>query len=455
MAVDYPASYKSATRGMKLVDTVTKRRLGRTLIAQLYGQAVIIVCQLALVPVLLWGWGTERYGSWLILTAVPTFLTFSDFGFTFVAKNEMVMAVAAHNRPLAQTVFQSILAMLCFIVPAMIAISAITLVEIDPSRSLSTAIISAFDARIVLFAFICNVLLYQFFLLICAGIRAENKPATETVLAATARLFESTAIGVAAVSGGGLTVAALAALFTRIIFLCVAYGWLRRVTPWLSLGFSMASRREIRRLAHPALAYMLVPMGQALLIQGPIIVLGALSGPLAVVIFSTTRTLTRLGTAATNMFNNTFVAEYSTLAGKTAFDSFHHLRTIQMRISLVLIVIYVITLTLVSRPIMNIFTHGKVAVLQPLFFVMTLAVAAEMFWSAQFTPLVAVNRHKAVTYSLAALSVIGFGLCYASVSMFGIIGASITLLLVHITIVGVCALTTAQTSLKRKAHNAA
>jgi hypothetical protein len=60
----------------------------------MYNQVVVIGVQILLVPILLHGWGIERYGVWLLLSSIPTYLTFSDFGFTFIAKNEMTMKVA-------------------------------------------------------------------------------------------------------------------------------------------------------------------------------------------------------------------------------------------------------------------------------------------------------------------------------------------------------------------------
>lgn len=421
-----------------MIDIVTRKRLGRTLSAQLYSQVVTIACQLGLVPLLLWAWGAERYGAWLVLTAVPTFLTFSDFGFTFVAKNEMVIAVAAGDRDRALGTFQSIFGLLNIVAP-LIALGAVGLVfGFDPNQMLSVHGVALGQTRWILLAFTINVLSYQYFLLVCAGIRAENRPATESIWAATSRLSESVLFGVSAFFSRDLAIAATLGLVSRLVFLLAAYISLRRLSPWLSFGRKAASRREIVRLAHPAFAYMLVPIGQAVLIQGPVVVLGKLAGPLAVVTFSTSRTLARVGTSVTNMFNNTFVAEYSATAGRGDMERFYHLRRIQLLISVVLIVGYVVSLLVLANPLMRLFTHGKVAIVQPFFAVMSLAVAAEMFWSAQFTSISAVNRHKTVTYCLAGFSLAGIVACYAVVPLLGILGAAVDLLVVHLAMVLAC-----------------
>ncbi len=70
------------------------RRVGFTSAPQIYNQVINLGVQIALVPIFLHAWGAERYGVWLLLSAIPTYLTFSDFGFTLSAKNEMTIKAA-------------------------------------------------------------------------------------------------------------------------------------------------------------------------------------------------------------------------------------------------------------------------------------------------------------------------------------------------------------------------
>jgi hypothetical protein len=67
------------------------RRVGFSFGAQIYSQIVNIGVQIMLVPILLHAWGAQAYAVWLLLSAVPTYLMFSDFGFTLSAKNEMTI----------------------------------------------------------------------------------------------------------------------------------------------------------------------------------------------------------------------------------------------------------------------------------------------------------------------------------------------------------------------------
>ncbi|MDF8334998.1 lipopolysaccharide biosynthesis protein [Novosphingobium cyanobacteriorum] len=421
-----------------MVRFAANKRLGRSLLAQIYSQAVTIVCQLALVPLLLGVWGPERYGAWLVLAAVPTFLTFSDFGFTFVAKNEMTIAVSSGRKDIALETFQSVFSLINVIMPFLILAIILSILSFDLSRTLNISISSETEIKIATFEMVVNVILYQYFLLICAGVRCENRPATEAVLAATSRLAESVAYGVAAIFSHNFAVIAFFGLASRVTFIAISYVQMKRLSPWLKLGTRSASLQEVRRLAKPALAYMLVPISQAVLIQGPVVLLGAVKGPLMVVVFSTTRTLVRVGTSAANMFNNAFVAEYSSLAGNGDTRSFFNLYKFHAIVAVSLVGFYSLSMVLLGPLVLKLFTHGKVEFVHPFAELMLCAVALEMIWTSLFTPLSSINRHVLVTYILALLSLLGMLMSFAAAPKFGINGVAAILVAVNVGMVMVC-----------------
>jgi O-antigen/teichoic acid export membrane protein len=149
-----------------------RKRFARSFLAQIYAQASGILIQLALVPVLIHAWGTTLYGTWLLLTAVPFYLTFSDFGFTFIAKNEMVMAVAAGDRAAAVRTFQSVFVMLSCAIPVVFLAMAGPPFLLDLSRLLSLHGYPNDQARKVFAVLVLNVALYQYLPKRCSPRRA-------------------------------------------------------------------------------------------------------------------------------------------------------------------------------------------------------------------------------------------------------------------------------------------
>lgn len=413
------------------LDRATTRRLGRTLSAQAYGQAVTMAVQIALVPLLLHAWGVRTYGAWLILSAVPFYLTFSDFGFTYVAKNAMVMAVAGGRRDEAVRIFHSIFALLCLAAPLLLALTAAIVILGDVPRWLSLEAAAPATVQATLLLLVINVLLYQFFLLVCAGIRSENRPASEATWAASARLLEGTAVAAAALTGGGLVAAAAAMVAARLLALFAAYRWLRRLSSWLRLGFRAADRATLGHLWRPALAYMLLPLAQAMLIQGPVLIVGGALGAAATVVFSTTRTIARVGMAAINMINNSVTSEYAALAGAGKGGSAARLLRVQAIVTLAMVAGYAIVILVAAPVVLPLLTNGAVQAAYPFLPLLVAAVAAEMLWSALFTPIAAVNRHGTITMIFLVLSVMAIIAASLLAATYGLNGVAAAVLLAH------------------------
>ena len=94
---------------------------------------------------------------------------------------------------------------------------------------------------------------------------------------------------------------------------------------------------------------MAMPVAQALLIQGPVLIVGGALGAVAVVVFSTSRTVARLGTAAIDMINNSVVSEYSALAGTGSDAGFARLFRMQIAATALVTLGYAIVVLIERR----------------------------------------------------------------------------------------------------------
>ncbi|MGY2933669.1 O-antigen/teichoic acid export membrane protein [Bradyrhizobium sp. GM6.1] len=128
---------------------------------------------------------------------------------------------------------------------------------------------------------------------------------------------------------------------------------------------------------------MLVSIAQALTIQGPVVIIGLIGTPMQVVIFSTSRTLARLGASAMNMANFALTPEYSRLFGMGRFQQFGRMIRIHMAGAVAVTIAYIAVLNVGGDMLLAIWTHQRVAAEQPFLLVLLLTVAFEMFWRAQ------------------------------------------------------------------------
>ena len=427
------------------------RSLHRNLTAQLYSQAVTFAVQLGTVPFLISAWGVERFGVWLLLTAIPTYLAFSDFGFTFIAKNDMAIRVARGDREGALETFQSIFVLLVILCLGIGAALFIALAMTPLGRIFDLGHETATDARNVLGLQFASVLLYQFFQLFCAGVRCEGRVATETLIAATARLGDAVIVVAVALAGGGLAAAAVAGLVLRIGTVLGLRLWLGRQAPWLRLDLAHATRVRLTELAGPSLSYMLVPISTALLIQAPLILLGAVATPSAVALFGVTRTVSRLGMSAANMVNFAFAPEYSFSLGRSDITRFRRDLRLHTLIALAGTVLFLVA-GIVFGPLgVRLLSSGHITPETDLVRLMMVGVALEMLWSAALAPLIALNAHKSVAAILMLLSLTFVGLGALAPSELGLASA---VALVHAAMLVVTGIAMSRTLSRLRARQA-
>lgn len=414
----------------------SRKRVALTFTAQIYNQLITLGVQLMLVPVLLHNWGIEKYGVWLILSAIPTYLVFADFGFTLSAKNDLTLSVARGDHDAALRTYQSTFAMLNGIVAIVLVILAGALWFADISGLFSLGTIPPRTAKQVLFLLSMNLILSQNQQLFTGGLRAIGRPAEEVIWNASARLGEGLVTAVAATQSDEILVAAIAIIATRLLFLFIVLARLSWLASWLKLGFAQVKATEISRLAAPSLAFLAQSFAQIVLIQGPIIVLGNLTTPVEVATFSTCRTLVRLGTTGSNFINASLLPEYTRLysTNRSAMElalKWHWLITVAM------IGIYIAGLAFLGPWILNIWTKGAIHVEQSWLLVMILAAAAEMAWTALFVPLTAINKHIPSSYAYLLVSVASIVALYLAVGNYGLDAVADALLAAHCVMIAV------------------
>jgi hypothetical protein len=89
------------------------------------GPIVTVAIQLGSVPLLLHAWGASKYGDWLLLSAIPSYLTFSGLGFGDSSGSDMTMRVAGGDWEGALATFQSSWVLLSAMSMAVLATAAI------------------------------------------------------------------------------------------------------------------------------------------------------------------------------------------------------------------------------------------------------------------------------------------------------------------------------------------
>ena len=161
------------------------------------------------------------------------------------------------------------------------------------------------------------------------------------------------------------------------------------------------------------MANMAMPVAQGLNIQGMVLVVGAILGPLAVVTFSTLRTLTRFALQMVLSISHTFEPELAAAWGREDRKLLFRLYINNLRLGFWLALGAVVSLFFLGSWIVKVWTHGQVVVNTSLFNWLLASSLASVLWYSGLNLLKAANRHLRVSVwyvisSLVAVFVAAF-----------------------------------------------
>jgi O-antigen/teichoic acid export membrane protein len=253
-----------------------------------------LLMRLLEVPILLMLWGAAGYGEWLLIAALPTALSFSDGGFTRTARREMAMRAGRGDGAGIAAVFQSAWVLLLVLSAAVLLLLGLLLPHLPLAQWLKLKSIGDSDLVLVLLALATQVLVYFQCGLLHGAFISRGRYAVGELLIALSAILCFCGMLTGALLGKGIVGAALGSLagqmagYGAMLALCV-----RQISA-PRYGIKQASVREIKALWAPSVANLAFPLTDALNTQGVRLVVGLSLGPVALAVFSTTRTLCRM-----------------------------------------------------------------------------------------------------------------------------------------------------------------
>jgi O-antigen/teichoic acid export membrane protein len=411
-----------------------RSRLLKGTSAQAFGQVVLIVIRLAEVPLLLAFWGTQLYGEWLMLAAIPAYISIGDGGFAGAACRDMTMKSGAGDRSGTLAVFQStwLLLLAVSLAAGLLAYGFSELVPL--AKWLGFSVMTPYETRLVLLLLVAHVLVGFQGGLLNGGFWVSGRYPTGMVFSAITQLLEFFGFGLAIILGGGPVQAAAGYLGGRVLGTCLMWIGQRQTSSWLRYGFAHASLSELRRLTAPAFSSLAFTLGFCINIQGMRLVVGLALGPAAVAVFTPLRTLSRLAIQPRAIINQLIQPELATAFGTEDFPLFRRLFTRSCQLALWGCFLAALTVGAAAHWVFPAWTSGKVVMQWTTFILLLAGVLTNSVWYTALMVPYATNRHGrlSIFYSLI-YGGFAIGLGYLGATIFGLAGVAFALLLAEAT----------------------
>lgn len=401
--------------------------------ANAFGQVVSIGIQLLSLPLFLHYWDAATYGVWLILSAIPSYLSMADVGMVTTAANKMTIAMGQHDNAQANRVFQSAL-LLMLIVCGSIAVLIIFVAMLIPLLGISATP----DERVAVTILSGGVLLAFFSGLSNAIFKSTGRYPLGTLLGNLVRLAEWGGAILGLVLVGSFTAVAVGGLFARVVgFILVT---ILAMMGGHGIRWSVRDAKidEIRVMIKPAFSFMLFPLASALSFQGVTIMVGYILGPVAVALFNTYRTLARVSVQATSVFSHALWPEFSRLYGLGGISAVVPIYKRAARMGILFSISLSIMLYIFSPFLLKLWTHGAIKYESMLMLVMLTYSAVGGSAHVPRILLMATNKHSKLALWLLLIAILSLGITPTIGKLMGAVGFGLAMLASEIGALCIC-----------------
>ena len=228
---------------------------------------------------------------------------------------------------------------------------------------------------------------------------------------------------------------AIAFLAGSVAGFVLSFVVLRRTVPWSTFRPKRPDIETLRELTAPGLAFMALPIGNALSLQGFTIVIGTTLGAAAVVVFSTTRTITRVALQAMGSINLAIWPELSRSVGSGRLGEARAILRRGVQLAVVSSISLVFAIALFGPAIIRWWTRGLIVPPPLLLDILLLVILANSIWYTHSAVLVATNRHMRMAIVYLSGTVAALLVSVPLSSAFGLTGAAVALLAIDVVMV--------------------
>ena len=405
-----------------------KNPIAKNFIAQLYGIGARMVEQIFLIPFFISFWGVERYGDWIILTAISSFFTMSNVGLNSATANCFAIAYAQEKYKECQTLLANNYILL-FVISFIAILGTFFFVNsFNIVKILGLHVIPRFSANMVFVILIIEVFLLMYTGLLNSIYRARSLASRGTFLDRTAMLLSSISIILGLYLHLSFECIVLVKIFPTCILLCFKYWDTKRLFKY-RISLSLFDKKKFKDLVLPSLSFMCFPIGGSILFQGFTLVVNRFYGVNMMVLFNTTRTMVNFVKSLVNTINFSVEPEFSLAYGKKDYLRMRRIHRYSISLSSVLCLCVTFVLLLLGQYIYEIWTKGQIEFNQSLMFVFMIVVLFDNLWTTSSVTLKATNNHTKL------------GIFYLLSTIFSIILAiGVTKIYTSITITVLCIL---------------
>jgi len=398
------------------------------------GAAVQVVGQLTVVPVALYAWGKVRYGEWLVLAGLVTFLRLTDLGLQTFVVNRMCASYARGERDEMQSALESALRIQIPFVVFVFAATAVALIALPIKRILALQTVAS-GAVVAVSLLLVLELLINVPIGILSGVYRATGRLPRGAVWSSCQQFAIVALTIGLISFRSSFVSLAAA---RVAIVIVAAVWLvhdlRRLYPWLRLWSGLKDWRRGLWMIGPGLFFIMIPISDFLSTQFGLIVLQRSLAGGEVSRLATHRTVINMSVMISGLLTNAMWPELTALHARSRSHQLIKAHRGLTRINMWLVSIVLFAMYPLLPFVYSIWTGGQLSLDQWTLGILISRGVLWSIWISSSTVLCSISKQKVVAYALISSAIISGIMSVVLIPRIGIAGAAVAQLIGDLSI---------------------
>lgn len=395
------------------------------------GKGMAAACRLLSVPIMLSHWSIEAMGVWLLISAIPSWLSLSDIGIGSAVSNDITIAYAKGEHQKAADLFKTGLACSALIAGTFCFVALTICYTVDWETAIGIKEGNHKGALSVLILACCLAITKSQF---SALFRISNNNHWNIALNNSVQAFDLAGIWVGFNINSSIECIAISVSTARLLHTIVYCASAMQCGGNRLPNQAKIVQNEIRRIVKNGASFCSYTLSYALLMDGATITLGHCCTPTTVAIFSTTRTLIRTGFQITEIIKQSIWNRVSILYGKQDHAGIIAITHKATLIASAMATASITILSIFGEQAYTFWTKSNAPFNQSVFLVISLGMLPNAAWNTNSTCLEATNNHQKFAVFFLVTALMSIPLCYFLSKSLGIIGAAYTTLLVECTL---------------------
>ena len=404
------------------------KRLVHAFLAFSFGQAVVILTNILLVPLYLRVWTPAVYGEWLAIYSVVMYLSNLDLGMQTYVLNRLTQSYARRDMRDYTEQQHSAVAFYLALAGGGTVLLAIIASFAPLTRWFNFVYTSAATARVVFVLLGAQVLWSLLGIMTASVYRTTGRVATSQWIWNGYRLLSTAVTALALIWWRTLPAVAIAQLAVLILVNAGIAGDVHWRYPELSPKVAGAKLSVVLQQLRPSILFGLIAVGAALGLQGSnLVVVGSLGGA-ALALFATSRTLVNSIRQLVSICTNVSWTDM------TRMEAIGEHRRLQMALRLVVIVSTATCLAIAAPlwfeggSVIQVWTGHKLVPDVPLLRVLLVYVILQTPWTAASLLPLSTNKNRRLAVSYITANATGIAIAAVLVKSLGLIGVPIGLI---------------------------